>query len=152
MEHKIGFSFLGQLSRQVVIAQSLRLLMLTSFKLVLLSSVFHVEFFSCGCIFVDISTCQAHGERQDQNTETFTLTFIEKRVNSVEGVCFILQPLTKYLKLFYVLAQFPFIISEMEPGYQQQKLNVRVVSRLAKRLKTQDLILGNEEISRKSQN
>ena len=150
MEHKFGFSFLGQLSRQVVIAQSLRLLMFTCFKLVLLSSVFHVEFFSCGCIFVDISTCQANGERQDQNTET--LTFVEKRVNSVEGVCFILQPLTKYLKLFYVLAQFPFIISEMEPGYQQQKLNVRVVSRLAKRLKTQDLILGNEEISRKSQN
>ena len=76
--------------------------MLTCFKLVLLSSVFHVEFFSCGCIFVDISTCYAHGERQDQNTET--LTFVEKRVNSVEGVCFILQPLTKYLKLFYVLA------------------------------------------------
>ena len=146
MEHKFGFSFLGQLSRQVVIAQSLRLLMLTSFKLVLLSSVFHVEFFSCGCIFVDISTCQANGERQDQNTET--LTFVEKRVNSVEGVCFILQPLTKYLKLF----QFPFIISEMEQVYHQQKLNVRVVSRLAKRLKTQDLTLGNEEISRKSQN
>ena len=134
MEHKFGFSFLGQLSRQVVIAQSLRLLMLTSFKLVLLSSVFHVEFFSCGCIFVDISTCQANRERQDQNTET--LTFVEKRVNSVEGVCFILQPLTKYLKLFYVLAQFPFIISEMEQVYHQQKLNVRVVSRLAKRLKT----------------
>ena len=39
-------------------------------------------------------------------------------------------------RLFYFLAQFVFTTSEMEVDYHHQKVNVRVASRVAKRLKT----------------
>lgn len=39
----------------------------------------------------------------------------------------LLQSLTEYMKLFYVLAKFPFASNERELGYHQQ-LNVRVVT------------------------
>ena len=37
-----------------------------------------------------------------------------------------LQPFTKIIRLFYLLAQFPFTLSETELDYYHQKLNVRV--------------------------
>ena len=39
-----------------------------------------------------------------------------------------LKSLTKYLRLIYVLAQFPFATSEMELDYYHLKLTVRVAS------------------------
>ena len=50
-----------------------------------------------------------------------------------------LQSLTEYLRLFYVLAKFPFTAVEMEVDYYHQKLNVQVALSVAKQLKTYDL-------------
>ena len=48
---------------------------------------------------------------------------------------YILQFLTKYLRLLYVLAQLPFT-SEMELDYYHQKLNVQAASQVGEKLKT----------------
>ena len=42
-------------------------------------------------------------------------------------------------RLFHFLAQFLFTTNETELGYYHQKVNVRVASRVAERLKTYDL-------------
>ena len=46
-----------------------------------------------------------------------------------------IYPLTKYFGTFYMLVQFPFTSSETELYHYQYKLNVRVTSRVVKRLK-----------------
>ena len=46
------------------------------------------------------------------------------------------QSWTKHCRLFHFLAQFVFTTSEKELDYYHQKVNVRVASRVAERLKT----------------
>ena len=50
-----------------------------------------------------------------------------------------LHRLQNILRLFYFLTWFPFATSEKELDYYQQKLNVKVVSRVAEQRNTQDL-------------
>ena len=42
----------------------------------------------------------------------------------------------KICRLFHFLSSFLFTISETEPDYYHQKVNVRVISQVAERLKT----------------
>ena len=49
--------------------------------------------------------------------------------------------------LFRILSQFPFTASARELDHYSQKVNIRVASRVAERLKTQDLRkLGNPKV------
>ena len=57
------------------------------------------------------------------------------------------QSSTKF-DTFHILAQFPFTTSESELDYHHEKVNLRVASRIAERLKTTDFRKFQENLSK----
>ena len=68
---------------------------------------------------------------QPQNDLNFYYTFL-----SVKGVNYTCNLGQNIWRLFHILAKFVFTTSETELDYYHQKVNVRVVSQVAERLKT----------------